>query len=201
VDQLRAAFGGGNAGEEVDIIVLTFNPDRLEDYKSDPGISQTDPTVLFVTGFELPVMFMVNGIDLFEITSKQTVMVSNTESHSLEPVMKSVTSSWLSLPILNFALHGLEAAKQVYRGKPINLELQEGGALLHFRAINNNVEIYSDLNKKTANGDPLELLKAFETFLDQIRYALRTEVPNLLEHPYWDEWLKEPYSPKNNPQA
>lgn len=172
------------------MIVLTFNAIGLEEYKDDTSINKTDAAVLEVTGFELPVMFLVNNINLFETTQEEVVMVSNIENQSLEPTMMSITSSWLSMPVLNFALNGLYAAEQVYQGKSIDFELAEIGSLLRFRSIDNQVEIYSGVNKKTAITDSLELLRAFENFHAQLRDALRNEVPQLLMHPYWASWFK-----------
>ena len=93
------------------MIVLTFNPNGLKDYKEDRDIIHVDAAVLGATGFELPVMFCVNNVNLFEITKKQ-VMVNNSKNQFSEPVIKSIISSWLSLPILNFAINGLEAVKK-----------------------------------------------------------------------------------------
>lgn len=172
------------------MIVLTFNPSSLEDFKNDISIIRDDAAVIFVTGFELPVMFQVNNINLFEIAQEQVVMVSNLENQSIEPTTKVVTSSWITMPILNFAINGMEAAEKINQGEAVNLELPETGVLLQFRVVSNKVEIYSGVNKKTVTTDSSELLTTFENFLAQVRDALRNKVPQLLDHPYWGSWLK-----------
>ena len=170
------------------MIVLTFNPNGLEDYKEDMDIIHVDAAVLEVTGFELPVMFCVNNVNLFEITKKQ-VVVNNSKNQFSEPVIKNIISSWLSMPILNFAINGLEAVKKVYMGMSIDFVLPEVGSRLIFQSIGGKVEIYSGINQKTAITDSHELLWAFENFLVEVRDSLRREVPQLLLHPYWGSWL------------
>ncbi len=173
------------------MIILTFDASGLEEYKKDENIDLVDGAFLEVTGFELPVMIIVNNINLFEITREKVVIVSNMETKSSEPKMKSITTSWLSMPILNFAINGLEAVKQVYRGKSIDFVLPEIGSLLRFRAIDNQVKIYSGINEKTAITGSLELLRAFENFQNEVRDALRNEVPQLVKHPNWASWFKD----------
>jgi hypothetical protein len=173
------------------MIELIFDKEGLKEYKNDRSIIEADATILGVTGFELPVMFLVNNVNLFEFTKNQMVLINNLENQSLEPIMRNAVSSWLTLPILNFALNGLEKVRKVYKGESLDLDLPEMGAFLRLRSMDNKIEIYSTINKKTVIVDSLELLRAFENFIAEVRFALRTEVPQLLEHPYWGPWLKE----------
>jgi hypothetical protein len=175
----------------MNMIVLTIDTSGLKDYKNDQSIIQADAAVLGVTGFELPVMLLVNNTNLFEITPKKDIVVNSMGNQSIESISTGANSSWLTLPVLNFALNGLEVVKKVYQGESIEFILPEVGSRLRFRSIDNMVEIYSGINKKTAITDSQELLQAFEDFLAEVKRALRDEVPQLLEHPYWGPWLKE----------
>ena len=161
------------------MVILTFQTSSLEEYKNDESNKQDDAAILEVTGFELPVMFLVNNTNLFEITREEVVLTYHEETRSFEPIIKSITSSWLSMPILNFALNGLEAVRQVYQGKSIDFGLPEIGSWLRFQVRDKEVEIYSEINEKTAIADSLELLQAFETFRGKVRDFLGTELPHL----------------------
>lgn len=172
------------------MITLTFQRNSLDEYKTDEILTLEDAAILEATGFALPIMFLVNNVNLFEITQEKVVLVQNVETRSLESTVRIVTSTWLSMPILNFALHGLEAARQVYQRKPIDLILPEIGSRLCFQISDKEVEIYSSLNGKTAIADSLELLQAFENFRNEVRNFLGNELPQLKEYSFWDSWFE-----------
>jgi hypothetical protein len=172
------------------MIILAFNTNGFEDYKHDLDIIHEDAVILEMTGFDLPVTFIVNGVNLFEIIRSQVVLTSDIETHSLEPITREIIYSELSLPILHFATTGLEAAQKVCKGETADLSLAETGSYLRFSPVGGRVEIYSDINKRTVMAELVELLNAFENFFITMQNALRNEVPQLLDHPYLGSWLK-----------
>jgi hypothetical protein len=147
-----------------DMITLTFNTNALENYKQDLDIIHEDAVILEMTGFDLPVTFIVNDVNLFEIVRRQVVLTSDVEKHSLEPITREIIYSELSLSILHFAMTGLEAAQKVCKGEVADLSLAETGSYLRFSRVENQVEIYSHINKRTVLAEPIELLNAFEIF-------------------------------------
>jgi len=167
------------------MICFTFDPTGLKEYRNDQGIIQEDIAVLEVTAFVLPVSFTVDGVDLFEIP-----IIGSPENEDEEKDLSyRAKSSWLPLPVLNLALNGMKAVQEVCRGKAVDFVLPDVGSRLLFEPIGNEVKIYSGINRRSALTTSGELLQAFEKFLDDVRTALRKEIPQLLKHPNLGTWL------------
>jgi hypothetical protein len=95
------------------------------------------------------------------------------------------------MPVLNLALNGMKAVQEVCRGETVDFVLPDVGSRLLFEPIGNEVKIYSGINRKSALTTSGELLQTFETFLNEVRRALRKGIPQLLKHPDLGIWLSK----------
>jgi len=169
------------------MICFTFDSTGLKEYRNDQSIIQEDIAVLEVTAFVLPVSFTLDGVDLFEIPiigSPENEVEENNLSFRAKP-------SWLPMPVLNLALNGMKAVQEVCRGETVDFVLPDVGSRLLFEPIGNEVKIYSGINRKSALTTSGELLQTFETFLNEVRRALRKGIPQLLKHPDLGIWLSK----------
>jgi hypothetical protein len=173
------------------MVILDFKVEKLAPYRDDFELSSVDPVILETTGLELPIMFVVNGVNLFETIEPQRIWVIDSNGKTVEQKQGDFHSSWLSLPIINFSVNGLEAIRRACKGEPVTYYLPNIGSALRFQLENGNLEIMSDFNRKSVQVKCDEILEAFEIFQVKIRKALLHDVPLLKENPYWKKWLEE----------
>jgi hypothetical protein len=168
------------------MVELTFELDE-EVFAAD---SQSEPpyesrVVLVETYFELPIYFIVEGVDL-------TIMTQRDRS---EPVGLPGGGTLLpgtlraSVPILNVATSGLGVIRTLVK-RPVQTYEMPGGLSIDFAYSGPvRVDIYSHISMSSAVAPYDQLLAAFERFARQTRDLMLTRVPWLARFPEWKRWL------------
>jgi hypothetical protein len=173
------------------MILIDFMPDTLAPQPGDPDILTIDRAVLEETGFEVPIRFSINDIDLFAMSNEQNVLIYDPIQKSLIQRRKLIKSPWLVMPLYNFATHGWVAVQKACKQNEISqIDLPEIGGYLLLRPNGKQVAVHSYLNKRTVTVGCEELLSAFSDFVVRVRGALNEEFPHLREIPSFQSWLQ-----------
>lgn len=161
------------------MIVLDFEVDEEElDFEGENPSAQ-DFLDFMGTIFLMPVRFYIHGVEFFQY-----------ETNRGHP--------YLSLPIIEVASIGLICVREAsIIGKTIEYELLEANEVFRFTRLNEEmVKVDFTLNRVSVICHYFELLKVFEDFRDKVRAFLKERVPDMLNHPYWGDWvlgLREEY--------
>jgi len=135
-----------------------------------------DADLLDLTYFQMPTRFIINGENLFYFYF--------VDGRKTDPI-------GLDMPLIGFAKDGCEYIKVLRQKESIQYNFIHSNGYILFRNISDNkVVIYFSDNKEERTVDYDELLHAFEEFSERVKSFLRKRVPELMEHPYWGEWVK-----------
>lgn len=172
------------------MILLDFDKPDLRVYRDDPNLIPLDPAVISETAFLLPIKLVINNIDLLELDKSSKEITGSHEGNLDKLTEENNVGSWLLIPLIGFAVDGLETARKVCEGKSIDFYLPDIGAYLHFETNGNQTTIFSSLNGRSVTVSCKELLESFDKFVFRIRSVLKKEIPQISELPYWKGWLE-----------
>jgi hypothetical protein len=154
-------------------------------------LSQVEAGLLQLTHFVMPVRFNIDGLELFELpATDQLIYVYSPGQPGLKPKTVSTKDPWLSLPILGFALDGLEKIQQAIKKNRSILSLEETGHQLEFTASENQFSIHSPFNNLTVVTNYQDILTAFKTFASEVTKCLSLNAPSITRHPQWGLWVR-----------
>jgi hypothetical protein len=158
-----------------------------------------DASVLKESYFIMPVRLNVSNQELLEMPSSLAERDKNKwvvdENRQIvfegnEDYM-STSSPWLNLPLLNLATVGLEKIKETWENGESYYNLSEYGCGLILKRTDTYINILSQINQRRSSVQYNELLMAFKKFAFEVKGYLIQEVPELLTHGFWGNWLKQ----------
>jgi len=139
----------------------------------------------------MPVRFCINGAELLELhaSGNRDVFIVPPHGEAQRVQLPYEERAWLRLPLLGFATDMLQALQEMGMHGTQKVSLA-GSGTLHLAREGDQLFLTSD-NGKTVTTDVAEVIDAFRDFLGKVRSMLLSHVPEIENHPFWDQWFSQ----------
>lgn len=162
----------------------------IDEYRN-ADVTELDSNLLLYNGFEMPVRFAVEEVELLEWPFNWQPIWTQTDDGLVQVRKEIEPTPWLELPLLNLATVGLSAVRKLEHIRSTSYVLDETDERLRFEKEKDFAIVHSTYNERTGRTTYAELRQEFESFACRVRYDLGQQVPVLKDHPWWGEWFRQ----------